>query len=207
MKTLSIGEVLKFGYATFKKNWLFLAGIFLFSTLTYFILSAIASKLYSANPVLGILLMITYSLLNLLFQIGYVKIGLKFTNGETPQFKDLFTGWRQFIPYLIGCLMYGLMLFVGLILLVFPAFIWGARYGLYPYFIIDKGQGPLEAFASSNKATYGAKWDYFGFFLVGLLLTVAGGAALLLGMFVVFPIVIVAHALVYRKLVAQTPIS
>ena len=91
-----------------------------------------------------------------------------------------------------------------MILLIFPAFIWGIKFCLYPYFIVEKGMGPIEALQASSRATMGAKWDLLGFWSVIGVINVLGFFCLLIGLFATVPTTMVAMALVYRKLLSQT---
>lgn len=203
-KSLSIGELIKFGFATFKAHWKFLIGSMLLMTIITYFVAFIAKKVFALNPLLGVPFYLIYLFVYLSLSLGLIKIFLKFSNNETPLIKDLFTCSNLTPQYLVASILYFLMLIAGVLLLVFPFFIWATKYALFPYFIVDKNQGAIEALKSSDKATYGAKWDYLGFFLASFLLTLGGIAALCIGVFVTGPIFAVAQALAYRKLVAQT---
>lgn len=204
-KTLSTGELLKFGYAVFKNNWKFLIGIVVLGMLTTTIPAGLSSYLQKGYPLLSAVLNLVYFSLSILVGMGLVNIALKFTRNEVPTVKDLFNCGRYFFAYLGAQILFMLITLAGLILLLFPAFIWGTRYALFPYFIIEKNQGPVEALQSSAKVTFGAKWDYLAFWLTTLLLNIGALACLGLGIFVAAPITAIANALAYRKLLAQTP--
>ncbi len=206
-KTLCIGELLKFGYAVFKTHWKFLLGVFLLAILIWAIPSFIANRLQPNYPILSGIMFLIYYFLCILVGMGLIKISLKFTNNEIPAVEDLFSCYRRTIPFLCAQILFSLIVMAGLLLLIFPGFIWGARYALAPYFIIDKNQGPIEALQSSAKATYGAKWDFLGFFLTTILLSFGGALCFGFGMLVTSPIIMIANALAYRKLLAQTPNS
>jgi len=64
--------------------------------------------------------------------------------------------------------------------------------------------GPIEALKASATATYGVKWDLFGFWIVCGAIIVAGLLCLIVGIFAAVPTVMVAQALVYRQLAAQS---
>lgn len=206
-KTLSIGELFKFGYETFKNNWQYFVGILLLAFFTVFIPSLLAD-FWQQNNLISIPLKVLSYLLHLLVSMGLVKIALKFSNGETPAYSDLYSCAPRIVPYFFGQLIYGIGFLIALLLLIFPALIWASRYNLYQYFIIDKNQGALESFHSSAEATKGARWDYAGFLLMCAFLIAGGILCLVIGLFVAIPVVMVANALAYRKLLAQsTPAS
>jgi uncharacterized membrane protein len=199
-KHLSIGELIKFGYNAFEQHWKFLVGAFLLGFLTYFIPWILSGFLQDSHWMLSRLFQVIYFLLSSLVYIGYYQISLKLSNNETPTIMDLYSGGRCLISFIIANFLYGMLILAGLILLIFPACIWASTYGLFPYFIVDQNQGPLEAFRSSANATRGARWDYFGFLLVSNLLYLAGVICLFVGLLVAAPVLMTAGALAYRKL-------
>jgi uncharacterized membrane protein len=81
----------------------------------------------------------------------------------------------------------------------------GIQFGLCYYFVIDKGLGPVQAFKASSRTTMGVKWQLLGFGILCGLINLLGLLCLVVGVFAAYPTVLVASALVYRQLVAQTP--
>jgi uncharacterized membrane protein len=211
-KGFFVGEVIKFGWKTFKEHVGFFIAVLLIVFVIQFAPHFYAEYLRHQGEVEQKTSLLTYSvlmsifgyILSLLMSMGAVKIGLRFTNNENAKISDLFTTFPKIIKYFVGQLLYTLLMIAGLVLLVFPMFIWGARYSLFPYFIIDKGAGPIESLQLSAKTTMGAKWDIFGLWLVGIAITLAGILCIIIGLFAAMPVLLVAHALVYRKLLAQT---
>ena len=92
----------------------------------------------------------------------------------------------------------------GMILLIFPMFIWGIKFQFFPYFIVEKGLGPVEALKASSRITMGAKWDLLGLWSVLGVIVILGMLCLGIGIFAAMPTVMVAVALTYRKLLSQT---
>jgi uncharacterized membrane protein len=137
--------------------------------------------------------------------IGAINIALKFTRGEPVQYSDLFSRYDLIWNYFLATVLYMILLIAGFILLVIPMFIWGARYSLYPYFIIEKGAGAFESLKLSADTTMGAKWDVLTLWLATLCINVLGALSLGLGLLVTLPITWVAFAYAYRKLLSQTP--
>jgi uncharacterized membrane protein len=109
-----------------------------------------------------------------------------------------------FFKYLFGSILYVLIFCAGLILLIFPGIIWGIKFGLFPYFIIDKGLGPIKALKASAKTTMGARWDLLGFGFVVSIISLLGVLCLVIGIFATIPTTMIAAALVYRRLLSQT---
>ena len=202
----SISEAIHFGWNTMKSNLGFFIGllilVFLFSSL----FSIIAAKATEANIFLGIIFYIADFSLSIIISIGLVKIALRFCDNEKGRFADLFSQYPLFPQYLVGSILYGLIVFAGTILLIIPGIIWGIQFCFYDYFIVDKGLGPIEALKRSSAITKGVKWDLFLFFLILSGINLLGALCLLIGLFVTIPTTMVALAFVYRKLMAQAEI-
>lgn len=66
------------------------------------------------------------------------------------------------LSFLAVNFLYGVIVIGGLLLLVVPGFMWMARFMLAPYYVLDRGMGPIEALHASSKATLGYRWDLFG---------------------------------------------
>ena len=75
------------------------------------------------------------------------------------------------------------------------------------YIIIDKKVGPLEALRMSAKITQGVKWDILGFILIEIALVYASILTLGLGLFIVLPLVVIGHAVLYNFLCERAELS
>lgn len=203
-KNLCVGELLKFGYETFKKNWLFLIGVFLLATIVWSIPCYIGTRLEFTYPFWARISNLICYILSTLVSVGLIRIVLQLIDGKTPSAKELFIGWDRIIPFFIAHILFSVIFLVGLLLLIVPGIIWGVRYSLYPFFVIEKGEGPIKALQSSAAATYGAKWDLLAFFGASILIVFAGLLFFGVGVYVAWPIVMLGYALAYRKLIAQT---
>jgi len=202
----SISEAIHFGWNTMKSNLGFFIGLLIFVFLFTSLSSIIAAKATEANIFLGIIFYIADFSLSIIISIGLVKIALRFCDNEKGRFADLFSQYPLFPQYLVGSILYGLIVFAGTILLIIPGIIWGIQFCFYDYFIVDKGLGPIEALKRSSAITRGVKWDLFVFFLVLSGINLLGALCLLIGLFVTIPTTMVALAFVYRKLMAQAEI-
>ena len=100
------------------------------------------------------------------------------------------------------------MLAVGMVFLVVPGVILALGLGLYPYFIVDRNMGPVEALKASWDATTGHKANLFvlGFYSFGVMLL--GVAACCIGIMPAVAVMSVAQAIVFTRLtgtVGQPP--
>ena len=190
----SIGEAIKFGWDKVKSNIILFAGIIIISIL----INAVTKN--DEQP----LILIFGLFLNQLISLGFVNSSLKITDNFKIKFDDFFSCYPLFLKYLIGSILYILMVYVGLILLIVPGIILAIRFQFYAYFIIDKEIGPIDALKKSFSLTNGALWQLLIFDLLLVCINIIGLLALILGLFVTIPLTSIANAFVYRKLMNQT---
>jgi hypothetical protein len=232
-KSFSFGEVLGFGWRTMKDNLGFFVGVgiilFLISSLGQ-ILGYVIQQ-YSENILsfLALLLFSVILIIQIILAIGLIKITLSFCDERKPKIGMLFDAWGCFWRYAGAGLLYGLIIMVPpavciLLPMVSPAvmgilhfalfffimaFILAVtlsiKFSLCFYFIIDKGLGPINALRASSLTTMGAKWSLFVFGILYSLINLLGVLCFGIGIFATLPTVMVAMALVYRQLSAQTP--
>jgi uncharacterized membrane protein len=199
----SMSEAVKFGWEAMKNNLVF---FIVFLIVTW----AISSGLnFAGNPYWGpdiIFFVFFFNLLGFIFSIfismAVIKIGLRLSAapGETAEISDAWSAYPYFLNYLVGSILYFLIVLGGLILLIVPGIIWAIKYSFFGYLIIDRDMGPVEAIKRSGEITKGSKGELF---LLGLLffgIALLGAIACLVGLFAAIPTIWVAHAYVYRRL-------
>ena len=215
---IPINESLSFGWQTLKSNLGFIIGVLLFVGVVNFLGNLIGNLFMTLlqkaeeNSQTGLLLVIGlmylafllgWILLSTLLQMGLLKIWLKFVDGEKPEFGDLFGQYPVFFKYLLASILYGLIIFVGTILLIIPGIIWAIKYMFFGYLIIDQKMGAIEALKASGKITMGYKWDLFVFGILFALINIAGALCCFIGLLATVPTTMIAWAYLYRKLLAQ----
>lgn len=201
-KGFSIGEVVKFGWREARRHLFFLIG-FLLAALILEALPHFVLYFKDDSPVLTGLMGVVGYVIFLLVSMSFIKIGLKLSNKEIPYFTDLFNTFHLILKFFAVSVLYALILLGGFLLLIFPMVIWGLRYSLVGYFIVDRQVGPIEALRLSARATQGAKWDLLGLYLVSMIISLLGFVTVL-GSFITLPTMWIANALAYRYLVRQT---
>lgn len=199
-KKFTIGEAVKFGWETFKKNYLLLIGVAAIDIVINSIPNMISKE--SSPGKNGIELIIW--LVETIVQIGVITITLKLVDSKKASINDLFSNIRVYWRYLGGSILYFLIVSIGLILLIVPGVIWGIKYQFYGFNIVDKKMGVIDALKESAKITEGVRWDLFifGLALVGII--ILGALALGIGLFAAIPVVWLATAFIYRKLSKST---
>lgn len=203
-KGIYVGEVMRFGWRTMKANLGFFIVLLLVAGLVQLVPQSIGDYIIEEVVFLGLIFYLLSFVLSFVVTMGLIKISIQFCDNEKGTFSDLFSCFPLFFKYLFSYILYVLIMIAGVILLIFPAVIWGIKFGLFPYFIVEKRLGPVEALKASARTTMGAKWDLLGFGFVAFVINLIGVLCLFIGIFATLPTTMVATALVYRKLLSQT---
>ena len=201
----SIGEALRFGWDTTRRNlWFFIGLLIVVGLINSFpdIINGI-TQISKTLPVLNLILVAVFTIVNFIVQLGMIKILLKFCDNQPGRFSDLFSCAHLFFKMVGASIVYALIVLVGFILLIVPGIIWSIQFGYYIYLIVDKDLGPIQALKMSSKITRGSKRHLFVFALAIVGVILLGVLALFVGLLVAIPIVSLAGAFVYRKLLSS----
>lgn len=196
MATFSIKNALSFGWDKMKKNFL-LFFLVILVMIGLSIIGEIAERIFID---VGVLVVLAAIVVSFIIQLGFYRILLNIVDGKKSDLKDLFSQPSLFPDYLIGTILYILIVVGGLILLIVPGIIWAIKYQYYGLHIVDKKEGPINALKASAKITQGRKWDLFLFWLACLGVNILGLLALIVGLFATIPTTAVANAYIYRTL-------
>lgn len=196
MHKFSIKESLSLGWSKTKKHFWFL---FLVALATL-VVSSIFSFDSGDDSMFSALLSLVGWIVNTFIQIGFIRILLKILNDERGGINDFLPSWNMFWSVFLGQIIYGVIVFAGLILLIVPGIIWAIKYGQFLYLIVDKNLGPIEAIKESGRITSGEKGNLFLFYLASFGVVILGLLALVVGLFAAVPTVMIAGAYIYKKL-------
>jgi len=198
----TIGEAVRFGWDTMKENFAFLIAFIFILWLAQAIPSGLQTWLGRTNAGPSIIFGVIGFMVGIFVGMAYIKIGLRFTAGEVADFHDLYSAYPHLWNYLVGTILYALIVLGGLILCIIPGIYWGVKYQFFGYFIIDQERTPTNALTRSGQVTQGIKGYLFLFNLAQLGIIILGFLACVVGILAAIPVNVVAHAYVYRKLVA-----
>jgi len=134
---------------------------------------------------------------------GIMSFALKVAKGLPYTFADLFSGAPFFVSVLVANLISGLAISIGLVFLIVPGVILMIGLSMTLPLIVDRGIGPIDALTESWRLTDGNRANIFIFGLIAFGLVVAGACACGLGIFLVIPLLYIAHMYVYLKLTNQ----
>jgi len=198
----SIKEAVRYGWGKFRAN----LEISLLTSL--FVLALEAVNQFNHR---SIILSIAIIVGAMIIRIGYVKIFLRINDGESPKFVEIFHEYRLFWKYIGMCILYGLAILGGLILLIIPGIYWGIRFSFAPFILVDTKAGPVKSLKESYALTKGKFGKIFLFWLVIGGLNILGFIALGVGVLVSLPVTTFASIYVYRELSKSlaplTPVS
>lgn len=202
-KNFSIDEALRFGWNTMKTNFWFFFGILVTAFAVNWVPYSLAIILQRYSSGLATLFYIVSFVVQVVVNIGLIRIVLKFCDNEKPEFNDLFRFKGFFWRYMGGSLLMALVVSVGTLLLVVPGIIWAIMFQFNLLLIIDKNLSIMEAFDHSAKLTKTVKWKLLGFGLLLGLINYLGILVFLVGLLATIPTTMLAYARVYRKLSGQ----
>jgi uncharacterized membrane protein len=202
--SFSIDEVFSYGWKTMLKN-------FGFFVLMIIIVGAVGGTLGGLNGALSasdesaaqglaFVISLIYFVAVMIMQVGVTKITLQILDGKKTSHAELFTNWEVFGNYVLGSIIYGLIVCGGMILFVVPGIYWSIRYRFFSYLIIDKKMNAWEAIIESSRITRGQRWQVFAFELPKAIVMITGFLALGFGLLLALPTVLMAETAVYRDL-------
>lgn len=188
----TIGGAIKEGWELTKKH----LGFLIVYQIILLILIGAFGGLMDSHPVAHTIGWIIIALASM----GFYNSALLITSGITPTYDELYKNWRLLVSWIVAHLLFEILFIVGFILLVIPAFYFLARFGLYPFFILNKDLGPIESFNYASLASEGVRWPLFLLFLACIGLNILGALFFIVGLFITVPVTLLALASVFRKL-------
>lgn len=200
-KHFSIPSLLKEGWELTKVNIGFLV-VYQLILLTAAFLFNFHNISWKMAPIqiMGLLIII-------LGKMGLYQSILLMTKGLKAGFDQFYSNWHQLASWIFANFIFGLCFTLGLLLLLFPGCYFLARFGLFPFFILDKKLGPLKALGEAGKATNGITWHIFLLFLACFGLNILGLLLFGVGILITIPVTLFALATVYRRLTGQLKTS
>jgi hypothetical protein len=173
-------------------------------------------------PLYSVAVLIGQGVIGSFFTAGFIKMYLAAVRGQSPDFGDLFSGGRHFVPMLglwflsyfvkilppvrdfggaiLGQNVATLAMFVAFVPFVFIALALTQA----QYFVVDQNLGPVEAMKASFKVTQGQKGQIFLFWVLAVLLYIGGFLACCFGLLLTVPIVDAGAAIIYTRLTGTT---
>lgn len=195
----SIKEAIIFGWDTVKEHFLVFVGIWGIVFVVNGIAEVLSQSFNDTAPFLSFVSVVSAWVVLLVIMLGSIRIALKLAEGKKPHIHDLFSSYHMLLFFVIGFFLYMCIVLVGMVLFVIPGIIWAIQFRFFPFLLVEKNVGILEAFEKSSKMTKGVKWHLFWFYLsLGGIVLVS--AFTIVGVLLTIPIALVSAAHVYHKL-------
>lgn len=200
-KSFTIGGAIREGWELTKVNIGFLV---VYQVILFFLmwLFGDAQNHWKFAPIqlIGLIVII-------LGKMGFYNSALLLTKGLKPRFDQFYKNWRLLISWIVAGFLFGIMFAVGLVLFIIPGLYVWAVFGFFPFFILDKGLGPIEALKQSAEATRGIRGPVLLFLLACAGIDLLGVLCLGVGLLIASPVTLIAMATVYEKITGQSKTS
>jgi uncharacterized membrane protein len=203
IKGFRVKEVLQFGWSVTRQNLLFLSGVSVVVSIGPIAMQFLTDKYLQDFAILRFLFWLASLILSFELTLGIYKIALNFVDQKQSEVGNLFDHFHLVPQFIIGTVIYILIVLAGLILLVVPGIIWSLKFSLFSYYILEDEMKATDALRASATATDGAKWQIFWLELASIGLVILGLACLIVGLFIALPVIYIAMAQVYRTLRRQ----
>lgn len=224
MQKFSIKEAFKAGWNAFKKYPALIIGISIVTVSVLLVFNSLSNSMTDGGRTFtfpGLIVWLANIAIQIIISLGLVKISLKLLHHEKPHFSDLFTEYKKGLQYLGASILFFLvvggipavflilgalnnsqiMIILGRLLFFLSSIFIGLRLMFYSYLIVDKNFGAIDSLKKSYKITQGQIPGLFLFTLASLAVVILGALAILAGLFVAIPVVMVASAYVYKKII------
>lgn len=194
-------EAFSYAWKAYKDNW----KILLVITIITAILGGYQYEIKDNEPLeLGkFIISILFGVLSMIVNIGVLKSLLKIYDRKKIELLDIFRYTNYFWRYLGASILYGLIIFAGLILFVVPGIIWALKYSMTLNLIVDKDFGIMDALKKSAEMTNGYKAHILLFYFSCLGVLILGVLFVFIGLIVAIPVVWIAGVYVYRHLLVE----
>ena len=206
-KGFSVGDVLKFSFREWKKNWTLWLGITLFAVLIPMLPQALLLNVSEDAILPQVGLHTIRLLLTVLVHMGILTVALKAAKEQSFTFSDFFSKFHLFPSYLLGKILFIAGMIIGLFLLVVPGIVFALKFNLWPFFVLDRDVTGLDSLKESNKAVEGVKWDILLFWIAAILLNIFGFLLLGVGFLITWPVTLIAWSKIYLRLTTVSEVA
>lgn len=200
-KKMIISDIFSFSFRTALSHitlFLTVAVYYFFGCLALAVAASLLLMLVVTIPFIVIAIPFAYVALD----FGCRKVALEVYDYGKSEAGKVFSCFNNTALYGgVAWVLYYLLSSLGFILLVIPGVIVQVRCSLFPYFIIDKKVGPIQAMQMSWDATRGHFWSLVIIWIAVKILVVLGYLTIV-GWLIFWPLSTLVYAAVYRKLVS-----
>lgn len=128
---------------------------------------------------------------------------LKVARGEPVEIGILFQGGKYFWRCLGSSIVFGLMVFIGMLLCIIPGIIVALMFAPFMYVLVDEDSPGIDCLWRAKAVTEGNKLSYFVIQLACLGINLLGLMALCVGLIFTIPLTSIIAAVAYCKMTGQ----
>lgn len=139
-------------------------------------------------------------LISCVFMLGYIKNLFQTLDGEEPQFSAYGQQSRKIITYFITCILFGIIVCIGLAFLIIPGIYLYLRLQFFSALIVEEDCGIIESLQKSWELTQGQTMPLLLLALVMIGIMIIGCILFLVGVFVAVPLIYMMQCYTFRKL-------
>lgn len=182
---MSIRETIRLSWKDFRLNWKPLTAMSVTAVLAMLVFHAAYTHLaLDATPgslLSSLVFTALWFVLLSLVTAGLCRVYLRAVDGGRVRAADVFVPWRQGANMLVAMAAANFLVSTGLLFLILPGLYVFYRVRLFPYFLVDRGCGPLESIRASWCATRGEVLRMVLLDAVACLAVLAGVLCLVVG--------------------------
>ncbi len=197
-KLFTIKGVLKESYGIIKPKLWTVIGQFALIFLVYIVLVSGLKHSSFLSTIVGLI----YAFVATVFSLSYAQKG-SFSFEDITRALTL----KRFCYFVGAAILFYAAVIGGMILLIVPGIIFAVMMYFYKYIVVERELAPIEALKESIRITKGYRSKLFGFALVAALIMILGFVCLFVGALFTMPLILIANALIYKKLVAAGTVS
>lgn len=197
---INTSDYIKTGWEKFKQNY----GLILLRAFLMFLISALFG--FAMENFFKDANVLKYVLETILDTFIQIFLLMTFINVFDDTKRGCIADFLTFIRFMVANFLYGIIVLVGLLLLIFPGVYLAIRLQFIFYLLLDKEMSIKEAFSSSWKMTEEKTSDLFCFGVLIFCFNVLGVVCLLVGLVVTIPVSTLAVIGLYRELESQSAV-
>jgi len=197
----SVGDAISYGWNAYWKN----VGPMVLITLVIFVVQFLISIVGSGtNGVIArVVLQMLSFVVGIVLAMGLIRASLAVCEGRTPEVSMLLET-DGFFNYLVAAILFGIAVFVGLVLCIIPGIILAVVFQYFGFAIVQHPElGAVDALKRSAEITKGYRWQLFGLVLLLILINLVGLLACGVGLLFTYGISAIAIAYAYKTLSGQ----
>jgi uncharacterized membrane protein len=196
-------EALSFGWGKARSNFGFFAAFLIAIGMVQLFFLGLTGLLAWKAWYLALIPLLIDGILAIVMGTAALSLSLKVNRDEKLRFTELWVGGSKASSYLIGCILYVIIVSVGFLLLIIPGIYLAIKYQFFAVCILDKDVSAVEALKMSGRITKGSWGDCFWLVVEQGIACLLGLLALGIGLFWAVPTVLVAHGYAYRSLAGE----